>query len=146
MRRFRVARIDWRCLVSTTRSSLGVRSEHHFFNDMAVTPAPECLFTAVAMRTSRIRLHYMSCSTKDLGRAGRVLSIVVHDFVDEAITLANEPEYGLAAGVWSQDNQRALQLAARFEEFTHDNSVTVDMSGDLSRRAYGLVLGTPPSR
>ena len=35
-------------------------SEHHFFNDMCVTSAPECLFTAVAMRTHRIRLRYMS--------------------------------------------------------------------------------------
>lgn len=35
-------------------------SEHHFFNDMAVTPSPECLFTAVAMRTKTIRLRYMS--------------------------------------------------------------------------------------
>ncbi|WP_264081414.1 aldehyde dehydrogenase family protein [Rhodococcus opacus] len=29
-------------------------------------------------------------------------------------------------------------------EFTQEKSITVDMSGDLSRRAYGLVLGTPP--
>lgn len=35
-------------------------SEHHFFNDLCVTPSPECLFTAVAMRTNRIRLRYMS--------------------------------------------------------------------------------------
>ena len=35
-------------------------SEHHFFNDMCVTPSPEVLFTAVAMRTNRIRLRYMS--------------------------------------------------------------------------------------
>ncbi|MCK8615520.1 LLM class flavin-dependent oxidoreductase [Gordonia sp. C13] len=35
-------------------------SEHHFFSDIAVAPSPECLFTAVAMRTNRIRLRYMS--------------------------------------------------------------------------------------
>jgi alkanesulfonate monooxygenase SsuD/methylene tetrahydromethanopterin reductase-like flavin-dependent oxidoreductase (luciferase family) len=35
-------------------------SEHHFFNEMAVTPSPECLFAAVAMKTHRIRLRYMS--------------------------------------------------------------------------------------
>lgn len=35
-------------------------SEHHFFNDMAVTPVPETMFSAVAMRTSRIKLRYMS--------------------------------------------------------------------------------------
>lgn len=35
-------------------------SEHHFFYDIAVAPSPECLFTAVAMRTSRMRLRHMS--------------------------------------------------------------------------------------
>ncbi|ANS31952.1 hypothetical protein R1CP_36730 (plasmid) [Rhodococcus opacus] len=35
-------------------------SEHHFFNDIAVTPSPECLYTAVALKTNRIRLRYMS--------------------------------------------------------------------------------------
>lgn len=35
-------------------------SEHHFFNDMAVTPVPECLFSAVAVKTHRIKLRYMS--------------------------------------------------------------------------------------
>src|SRR5688500_17025671 len=35
-------------------------SEHHFWTDMCVTPSPECLFTAVAMRTNRIRLRHMS--------------------------------------------------------------------------------------
>lgn len=35
-------------------------SEHHFFNDIAVTPSPECLYTAVALNTSRIKLRYMS--------------------------------------------------------------------------------------
>lgn len=35
-------------------------SEHHFFSDIAVAPSPECLFTAVAMRTSRMRLRHMS--------------------------------------------------------------------------------------
>jgi aldehyde dehydrogenase (NAD+) len=32
------------------------------------------------------------------------------------------------------------------EEFTQDKSITIDLSGDLSRRAYGLVLGTPRTR
>ncbi|MCX4095592.1 aldehyde dehydrogenase family protein [Nocardia sp. alder85J] len=31
------------------------------------------------------------------------------------------------------------------DEFTQDKGITVDLSGDVSRRAYGLVLGTPPS-
>lgn len=35
-------------------------SEHHFFFDIATTSAPETLYTAVAMRTNRIRLRHMS--------------------------------------------------------------------------------------
>ena len=35
-------------------------SEHHFFNDIAPDPSPECLYTAVALNTSRIRLRHMS--------------------------------------------------------------------------------------
>lgn len=35
-------------------------SEHHFFSDMAVSPVPECLYSAIAMKTSRIKLRYMS--------------------------------------------------------------------------------------
>lgn len=35
-------------------------SEHHFYRELAVAPSPEVLFTAVAMRTNRIRLRHMS--------------------------------------------------------------------------------------
>jgi alkanesulfonate monooxygenase SsuD/methylene tetrahydromethanopterin reductase-like flavin-dependent oxidoreductase (luciferase family) len=35
-------------------------SEHHSYTEMAVAPSPEVLFTAVAMRTNRIKLRYMS--------------------------------------------------------------------------------------
>lgn len=35
-------------------------SEHHFYSELAVAPSPEVLFTAVAMRTNRIKLRYMS--------------------------------------------------------------------------------------
>lgn len=35
-------------------------SEHHFYNELATASAPETLFSAVAMKTNRIRLRYMS--------------------------------------------------------------------------------------
>ncbi len=35
-------------------------SEHHFYNELAVAPSPETLFTAVALNTNRMRLRYMS--------------------------------------------------------------------------------------
>ncbi|WP_197021729.1 aldehyde dehydrogenase family protein [Brevibacterium sp. VCM10] len=112
---------------------------------------------------------------------GPVLSVITYDSVDEAVEIANDSAYGLAAGVWSTDNARAIAVAERLEagsvwindwhnmsqylpfggykqsgigrelgpdsleEFTQDKSITVDLSGDLSKRAYGIVLGTPPS-
>lgn len=110
---------------------------------------------------------------------GPVLSVISYDSVDEAVKIANDTDYGLAAGVWSSDNARAIEVAEQLEagsvwindwhnmsqflpfggykqsgmgrelgpdaleEFTQDKSITVDLSGDLSRRAYGIVLGTP---
>ncbi|MCG3753966.1 aldehyde dehydrogenase [Amycolatopsis sp. Poz14] len=110
---------------------------------------------------------------------GPVLSVLAYDSVDEAVEIANDTEYGLSAGVWSQDNQRALEVAERLEagsvwindwhnisehvpfggykqsgvgrelgpdaldEFTQAKSITIDLSGRVDRRAYGLVLGTP---
>ncbi|QKT08472.1 aldehyde dehydrogenase [Gordonia sp. X0973] len=112
---------------------------------------------------------------------GPVLSVLKYDSVDEAIKIANDTEYGLAAGVWSRDNQRALDVANRIEagsvwindyhnidanlpfggykqsgvgrelgpdcidEFTQDKSITLDLSGGVETKAYGLVLGTPPA-
>lgn len=112
---------------------------------------------------------------------GPVLSVLKYDSVEEAVKIANDTEYGLAAAVWSGDNQRALEVAQQIEagsvwindyhnidhflpfggykqsgtgrelgpdaldEFTQDKSITFDLSGDVSRRAYGLVLGTPPA-
>ncbi|GHB73385.1 aldehyde dehydrogenase [Streptomyces viridiviolaceus] len=112
---------------------------------------------------------------------GPVLSVLRYDSVDEAIEIANDTEYGLSAGVWSQDVPRALEVAKQLQagsvwindwhnisanlpfggfkqsgngrelgpdaldEFTEQKAVTVDLSGRVDRRAYGLVLGTPPS-
>ncbi|KJE21742.1 NAD-dependent aldehyde dehydrogenase [Frankia torreyi] len=46
---------------------------------------------------------------------GPVLCVLKYDSVDEAISLANDTEYGLSAGVWSADPNKALEVARRLE-------------------------------
>ncbi|HJV04919.1 MAG TPA: aldehyde dehydrogenase family protein [Actinomycetota bacterium] len=49
---------------------------------------------------------------------GPVLSIIRYDGVDEAVRIANDSPYGLAAGVWSRDIPRALQVVNRLRAGT----------------------------
>ena len=46
---------------------------------------------------------------------GPVLSVMSFRSLDEAVQLANNSRYGLAASVWSNDINRALELAARIK-------------------------------
>jgi len=46
---------------------------------------------------------------------GPVLSILPYDSEEEAIKLANDSDYGLAGGVWSSDQDRAVAVAGRIE-------------------------------
>jgi acyl-CoA reductase-like NAD-dependent aldehyde dehydrogenase len=112
---------------------------------------------------------------------GPVLSVLRFSGTDEAIRIANDTEYGLSAGVWSTDNQRALDVARQIEagtvwinewhmvnaaypfggykqsglgrelgphaldEYTEEKFIHLDLSGRLDRRAYALLLSTPPA-
>lgn len=46
---------------------------------------------------------------------GPVLSVIAYDTDDEAVAVANDSDYGLAATIWSTDNARALAMAGRIE-------------------------------
>jgi acyl-CoA reductase-like NAD-dependent aldehyde dehydrogenase len=44
---------------------------------------------------------------------GPVLCLIAHDGDDDAVRIANDSQYGLAGGVWSGDDARALGVAQR---------------------------------
>ena len=46
---------------------------------------------------------------------GPVLTVLTYDTVDEAVAIANDTTYGLSAGVWGRDEERALDVARRLE-------------------------------
>ena len=58
---------------------------------------------------------------------GPVLSIITFDSVEEAIKIANDTPYGLAAAVWTQDISKAHMVAKRLRAGTvHVNSYDED--------------------
>ena len=49
---------------------------------------------------------------------GPVLAIIPYDTEDDAIRIANESVYGLGGSVWTTDNKRALDIAAKIRTGT----------------------------
>ncbi|MDW5609251.1 MULTISPECIES: aldehyde dehydrogenase family protein [Mycolicibacterium] len=49
---------------------------------------------------------------------GPVLVVLTYGDDDEAVAIANDSEYGLSAGVWSADRERALGIARRLQSGT----------------------------
>jgi len=59
---------------------------------------------------------------------GPVLSTIVFDEVEEAVDIANDSEFGLAAGVWTSDMKRALRMSDLLEA----GSVWINTYRDIS--------------
>jgi aldehyde dehydrogenase (NAD+) len=112
---------------------------------------------------------------------GPVLAVLTYDTIDEAVAIANDTDYGLSAGVWGQDERRAIDVARRLQagmvyvndwhvinpsypfggykqsglgreggpdaldEYTEQKYISVDRTGPIENRAFGLVVGTPPA-
>ncbi len=63
---------------------------------------------------------------------GPVVTVTVFDSEDEAVDIANEPEYGLLAAIYTRDSERAFRTARR-----------LDVGMVLINNYFRGMLGTP---
>jgi len=69
---------------------------------------------------------------------GPVLPIMAFDSEDEAVSLANDSDYGLAASIWTRDRARAENIAARLQAGTVMINDTISCFG-ISEAPHGGV-------
>jgi aldehyde dehydrogenase (NAD+) len=78
---------------------------------------------------------------------GPVLSVLSYSTEDEAVEIANGTRYGLAAGVWSADQDHAVAIARRLRagqvEVNGGAFNVVAPFGGFGQSGYGRELGKP---
>lgn len=77
---------------------------------------------------------------------GPVLAVMRFETEEEAIRIANDSKFGLAAGVWTEDHRRALDLANRLEAGTvylnnYFDACTQSPVGGYKQSGYGRENG-----
>jgi acyl-CoA reductase-like NAD-dependent aldehyde dehydrogenase len=77
---------------------------------------------------------------------GPVLAVMRFDSEEEAVQIANDSDFGLAAGIWTEDHRRALDLANRLEAGTvylnnYFDACTQSPVGGYKQSGYGRENG-----
>ena len=77
---------------------------------------------------------------------GPVAAIMPFDTEEEVVRLANDTEYGLAAGVWTSNLSRAHRMASRLEAGTIWVNTYRAMSPMSPRQGFKKGVGVEPAR